>query len=118
MKNIALFLSTLFSARTQAHIFHLQTKSYAAHKALGDFYDQIADLSDTYAEQAQGVYGIITGYTIPTQLFTEPTSYFEVLGEKLEKMEKDLPDDCDLQNTFADVLKLVHITTYKLKHLS
>ncbi len=28
------FISTLMSARTQAHIYHLQTPSFAAHKAL------------------------------------------------------------------------------------
>lgn len=50
METVAKFLSTLFNSRDQAHIFHLQTSSYAAHKALNKYYDEIVDLVDTYAE--------------------------------------------------------------------
>lgn len=123
MKAVALFISTLFAARTQAHVFHLQTKSYAAHKALGAFYDGIVDLADDYVEMAQGTMGIITGYSVPAKLAEEPDAkdlvrYFEMLGSKVKGMENTLPDDCDLENKFADILGLIHSTTYKLKYLS
>ena len=42
------FISTLFSSREQAHIFHLQTSSYAMHAALNKYYDGIVDLIDKY----------------------------------------------------------------------
>ena len=32
-------VSHLLFSQTQVHIFHLQTKSYAEHKALQDYYD-------------------------------------------------------------------------------
>ena len=57
------FISTLFASRTQAHVFHLQTNSFAAHKALNEYYDGIIDLADGIAESIQGKYGIITGYS-------------------------------------------------------
>ena len=33
-----------FHARTNAHILHLQTRSYATHVALNEFYDEIVTL--------------------------------------------------------------------------
>ena len=38
------FVSTLLASRTQAHIFHLQTPSFAAHKALNEYYENIVDI--------------------------------------------------------------------------
>ncbi len=47
-------LNKLFEMRDNTHIAHLQTKSYAEHKALNKFYDSIVDLADDFAEQYQG----------------------------------------------------------------
>ena len=46
--NIAMgqFVSTLFASRTQAHIFHLQTDSFAEHSALNVYYDEIISIND------------------------------------------------------------------------
>lgn len=57
-------VNILFNARTNTHIAHLQTKSYAAHKALNEFYDAVVDLADTFAESVQGTQGILTGYDL------------------------------------------------------
>jgi len=62
MEQYAQFISTLFASRTQAHIFHLQTTSFAAHAALNTFYDEIVDLADGLVESFQGRYGIVRGY--------------------------------------------------------
>ena len=56
------FVSTLFASRTQAHIYHLQTPSFAAHSALNTYYDEIVGLTDSFVEGYQGKYGIIGGY--------------------------------------------------------
>ena len=50
METINQFVSTLFASRTQAHIFHLQTPSFAQHSALGTYYDEIIDLTDSFIE--------------------------------------------------------------------
>ena len=49
-------------SRTQAHVFHLQTPSFAEHKALNDYYNGIVDLVDGFVESYQGKYGILNGY--------------------------------------------------------
>ena len=43
MNPIASFFSTLLASRTQAHIYHWQTPSDAAHRALGVYYEKIID---------------------------------------------------------------------------
>lgn len=35
---------------TAAHIHHWNTDSYAQHQALGEFYDKLSDLADTFVE--------------------------------------------------------------------
>ena len=59
---MASFVSTLFHSRTQAHTFHLQTNSFAAHKALNEYYDEIINIVDGLVESYQGRYGILKGY--------------------------------------------------------
>ena len=55
---VAALIMQLFHARTNAHVLHLRTRSYAAHKALNEFYDEIVELTDDLAESYQGRYGI------------------------------------------------------------
>ena len=56
MHNAAAFIGNLFLARDCAHSTHLNTRSYAKHKALAKFYHQIIDLADSFDEAYQGKY--------------------------------------------------------------
>ncbi len=47
MEHCSKLVSYLMHSRTQAHVFHLQTNSFAEHKALNDYYDRIIDRNDT-----------------------------------------------------------------------
>lgn len=117
---VALFLSILMNSREQAHILHLQTNSYASHKALNGYYDEIVDLIDKYAEAYQGKYGIIYGYQ-PMNMYLEGDKnilpYFFELTKSIEAMKKKLPNDLDLENVYADILDLLHSTLYLLVNL-
>jgi hypothetical protein len=117
METVAKFLSTLFNSRDQAHIFHLQTSSYAAHKALNEYYDAIVDLVDSYAENFQGRYGIIRGYTPQRQYFEgeEVVKYFTGLSTYIDSVRKGLPQDSDLNNIVDEISSLINSTIYKLK---
>lgn len=119
--NCTQFVSALFHARTQAHIFHLQTKSFARHSALGSFYDGIVDLADRFVEAYQGKYGIIKGYKAQED-FEEGDdnvlSFFQQLEKFVASHQNQIPKDPDLLNIHADMLDLIHTTQYKLKHLS
>jgi high-affinity Fe2+/Pb2+ permease len=55
-------VSILLHSQTQVHIFHLQTKSYAEHKALQGYYEGIDALVDGLIESYQGKYDVITQY--------------------------------------------------------
>lgn len=47
----------LLEAEQQARLFHWNTSSFAEHKAMGEFYDGIGDLADTFVEAYMGEYG-------------------------------------------------------------
>ena len=121
-EHCAEFVSVLFNAREQAHVMHLQTRSYAAHKALGAFYESIAEIGDSYAEAYMGAYDeILTGFT-PQKKFHESEKdvlpYFRQLEKYVSDIAADLPKDPDLVNIHADALALIHSTLYKLRFLS
>ena len=115
------FISTLFASRTQAHIFHLQTPSFAAHKALNEFYDEIIGITDGIAESYQGKYGIISGYgNIALQEYQSCEAiimFFETLCMYVEKSRQILPQDSYLQNQIDEVVALIKSTIYKLRFL-
>jgi hypothetical protein len=120
---MANFISTLFSSRTQAHIFHLQVTgpgSFAAHKALNEYYDEIIGLADGIAESYQGRYGIITGYKGEGQWIediTQVVKYFEALCMYVEKNRVSLVQDSYIQNQIDEVVALIESTKYKLSKL-
>lgn len=119
MEQYTQFISTLFASRTQAHIFHLQTTSYAAHVALGTYYDEIVDLADGLVESFQGRYGIIRGYTSPVSFKEDDqvVPYFEALSKYVEAIRQQLPQDSFIQNEIDNVVGLIESTKYKLKFL-
>ena len=115
------FVSTLLASRTQAHIFHLQTPSFAAHKALNKFYDEIVGITDGLVESYQGKYGIITGYgNIALQEYQSCEAiivFFETLCMYVEKSRQILPQDSYLQNQIDEIVALIKSTIYKLRFL-
>jgi hypothetical protein len=119
MEQLGKFLGTLMSSRNQAHIFHLQTQSHAAHKALDDYYSGIVDLIDSYAEMAQGRYGVIRGYVMPMQMYEDDSAvkYFTGLQKFVDEIRKSLPQDGELNNTVDEISGLISSTLYKLKLL-
>ena len=122
-KLMASFISTLFSSRTQAHIFHLQVTgpgSFAAHSALNTYYDEIIGLTDGIVESYQGRYGIITGYKGEGQWIediTQVVKYFEALCMYVEKNRVSLVQDSYIQNQIDEVVALIESTKYKLSKL-
>ena len=115
------FVSTLMASRTQAHIFHLQTPSYAAHKALNKYYNEIVDLIDGLVESYQGKYGIITGYgNIALQEYQSCEAiimFFETLCMYVEKSRGMVAQDSYLQNQIDEIVALIKSTIYKLRFL-
>lgn len=108
-----------FNARTAAHIMHLSTRSYATHKALNDFYDEIVDLTDTFAEAYQGDYGLIDSYPAKYHSYPDPLAMLDDLSEWIEKNRSKVCDEDDtyLQAAIDDIVTLIRSTQYKLRFL-
>jgi hypothetical protein len=106
-------------SRNQAHIYHLQTNSFAAHKALQEYYEEIVDLIDGLVESYQGRYGILRGYTMENQIKEDDSAlmYFEGLSKFVEMIRTKVPQDSYIQNEIDNVVNLVESTKYKLKFL-
>lgn len=121
MSNCDKFIGMMFLARDVAHSAHLNTRSFAKHKALGKFYDEIVDLADTFAEMYQGKYGLIG----PIALMSADKSnnvleFLERQVDQIEKMRYDVVDkECTaLQNIIDEIVGLYYTTIYKLKFLA
>ena len=115
------FISTLFASRTQAHVFHLQTDSFAEHSALNTYYDEIVGITDGIVESYQGKYGIISGYgNIALQEFQNCEGvimYFETLCMYVDKSRQMICQDSYLQNQIDTIVELIKSTIYKLRFL-
>lgn len=119
---MASLISLLLSSRNQAHVFHLQTDSYAHHKALNEYYDEVIEFVDGLVESYQGKYGILTGYTSASGLIEQASAntiveYFTQLAKTVEEARKEIPQDDYLLNQIDEVTALVYSTVYKLKFL-
>jgi len=110
----------ILHSRNQAHVFHLQTKSFAEHKALNDYYDSVMDLFDGIVESYQGKYGIIKNFkTFKIEQYKDnkkTISYFEGLLDIIDE-NRDSIDDSYIQNQIDTVQELINSTLYKLKFL-
>ena len=115
-KSTANFISLLFHSSTQAHIFHLRTGSYAAHKALKGYYTGIIPLLDSYTEGYQGNYGLLTGYET-FKLSNNPNEAIKYFEQLIKQIEKTIVPDGYLKNIMDTVYELTYKTLYLLKHL-
>ena len=112
------FLLICFHARTNAHVLHLQTRSYAAHKALNEFYDEIVDLADSFAEAYTGSYGLIEFPDVPYEPHTDALKLLDEMDEVAESARDALAKgDTHLMSTLDEITALVASTRYKLRFL-
>jgi hypothetical protein len=111
----------LFLARDVTHSVHLNTRSYAKHKALGKFYENIIGLADDLAESFQGRHGLIGPITLHSAKKTN--NVVEFLEDSLKDVE-DMrykvcdKDDTAIQNIIDSIVDLYLSTLYKLKFLA
>lgn len=108
----------LFEVTTQAHISHLQTGSYAAHKAMNELYDGLPDLLDRFAEAYQGFYGKIVEHktSMTVQNNIDFLSYLTKKHLEVEAMRMNFSKGSLLQ-IIDDICELMASTIYKLKFL-
>jgi len=118
VQNLGAFAGFLFSTRDIAHQMHLATKSFAEHKALDDYYNDIVDLVDGIVESSQGKYGLLT-ISVPALTVTpnDCVGTFTSFANTVQTMRSTLPQDSYIQNQIDEVEALIYSTIYKLKNL-
>ena len=115
MNSVGKFIGLLMFSREQAHVFHLTTNSFSAHKALQVYYEHIVPLLDTYAETYMGktkkkIVPVIN-YKIKTDArFT--LKFFIKLSTTISKMK--LPKNPYLDNIRQEIDALIRQTVYML----
>lgn len=119
MEQFGTFIGTLMQSRNQAHIFHLQSTSYAQHVALQGYYEGIIPLIDGLVESYQGRHGILRGYKMTGNIKEDESTvlYFEGLSKFVETIRTQIPQDSYIQNQVDEVIDLIESTKYKLKFL-
>ena len=118
-KSVKTLIQKLFESRQVAHNVHLQTKSYALHKALNSYYDDVLDLTDKFIETYSGQYGIVSGYE---KLDISPVSEKEIEGylkdcAEIFSLARETMKDSHLQNIMDEIVGLVYQTLYKVRFL-
>lgn len=105
------FIGTLFQSRDTMHIAHLQTASFAEHKALNAYYDGILDLTDTFTEAYFGR-NKRTEIIIPESKNMDSVSHLKELQAILDTERNNYSSE--LQNIIDEMLGLVDKTLYLL----
>jgi len=113
--SIPQLVAELLESVTIIHKFHLVSKSYSEHIALGEFYDAISDLADTLFETSAWRDNAIE-IPRPNLNDSTPVNYLEKLANFVEQTRL-VTTYSDLQNQMDEVKTLIFQTLYKLKNL-
>lgn len=117
---VATLVMHLLHSVTNAHILHLQSRSYAEHQALGEFYGAMGDLTDAFVEAYQGKKSLIQNYPADFKLpVGSAIEYIVSLGKEVADLRHSagFPQDEELQNEVDNIANLINSTLYKLRFL-
>jgi hypothetical protein len=110
--------ATLLNCATVAHILHLQTRSYAKHKALENLYEGLPDLADSLIESYQSKYGIAQYPAQSVETPEDSLDFVKTLREYVNTNRYAVAKDSELQNITDEIVQLLDSTIYKLTFLN
>ena len=105
------FIGTLFHSRDVMHIAHLQTTSFAEHKALNGYYDGILDLTDNFSEVYFGRFKRVE-IVIPESKNMDAITHLKEMQSTIDTERNNYPSE--LQNILDEMLALINKTLYLL----
>lgn len=105
------FIGTLFHSRDAMHIAHLQTTSFAEHKALNHYYDGILDLTDKFSEVYFGRNKRVE-IIIPESKNLDAISHLREMQQLVDGERNNYSSE--LQNIMDEMLGLINQTLYLL----
>lgn len=106
-------VSRCLTARNRAHALHLQTKSYAEHKALEFFYTEIANKADEFAEVYQGCYDCRLSLSFGSPAL-DAKALMTGLRGWIKKNRGDISGDTHLQNLIDEIVAVIDRALYLL----
>ncbi len=120
-KHAGQLVALTFLGRDLAHRAHLQTDSYAEHMALGEFYEKLIPLVDSFAEAYQGRYN--ERLEIPLMDNEFEGEIADVLEQQMAWVEDHREKICPrtesaLHNEIDSIVHLYQSTLYKLRFLA
>jgi hypothetical protein len=117
MDEVGDYAGRLLMSAPIIQILHLQTDSYAKHKALNKLYDSLPDDADAVIEEFQGAYGVIPTYNTYVGYTANPVSFVEDLL-KYVKMNRGVMGPCSsIQASIDTIITSIRSCLYKLKNL-
>jgi DNA-binding ferritin-like protein len=118
--DMGMLISDFLEAVTSVHKAHLKITgpgSYAAHTAMGTFYDEIGDLADSIAESYQGATEMLLDIPATQQAScssaAECVNFLNSLYQKVDAAQKVCPYS-EINNELDNVKTLINSTKYKL----
>lgn len=117
MEEMAEFVAALLHSSTVTHFMHWTTDSRSDHLALGEYYENIIELTDKLAESYMGRYKKLTKFPTEFHSATEPLDYMVGIQSFVAEARKNLPQDSELQNRIDEIAELINTTVYQLREL-
>ena len=114
------YVALLFLGRDIAHRVHLKTRSFSEHMALNDFYNDIVESADEFAEAYQGCYDELLNIPLLTN------DYKGNIVDVLEAQKKWIEDNREaivprtntaLHNIIDEAVGIYDKALYKLRFL-
>ena len=114
-------ISRVFYTRNVAHLQHWRAKgagSYAKHKALGHFYDDVIDALDDLVEAYQGAFDLIGDVPAPPKGLNDILAHLENEAAWIEENHEDICEGNRAVANLIDGLTAVYLSAiYKLRNL-
>lgn len=110
-------MAELLHGATKTHMTHLKTTSYAAHMALGEFYEALPELVDGIVEQYQGVTEKLMDFSpvnvTPINTVNEAIAYLRLLYSKVTEEQGKCPYS-EIVNELDLIKSCINKAKYKL----
>jgi hypothetical protein len=109
------YLGQFFQSRDIIHLAHLQTTSYAEHKALNGYYEGLLDLLDGMIEAYFGCIGKRVNIKIPASDYINAETHLKQFKDYVKKHRNVLGmERTDVQNILDEIIALINKTLYLL----
>lgn len=107
-------LSVLLCGQICLRLIHWNTTGYAEHKAIGELYDDLADLTDKLAEAYMGIYGRFGNVPCMHDELPNAVEYVKDMADMVQSIRMEMPNDTQLQNIVDEIAQAIDTTNYLL----